>query len=650
MMKIMKVYLPILLLSIVACSKTPTPLKLKANILNAIAMPWGEAIYYSQSRKITCLLVTEDYLWAGTNQGLQQWSLEGNRYQVITSRDGLPDDNIKALTITTSGSVWAATGKGLSSWTNGSWQNQTFPVEGEPTALAATVTGDAVWAGTTKGLAFYVFGRWVVYSSKAHVTALKPNTESGVWLGTKANGLFFCENGTCAPRTSPLKEVTAIDMEGDDVWAAGLASDKSPLFVLFRGKDTYIYDAPGPVGWIQRYGGNVLMNFGDAIASVVPCASPTKNSFVNRTRRAPCMEAVPFAKPLPMRITSMYRTGGNLWVGTETLGVTRYTDSDMQQYSADDLVSSNIVGMSLECVPGAKRCYFSAGKNSFVFEHGAGFSPIPLADHPGWSLSYFTTTPEGVLTAVARNGQGTIGFFERNGEGAWNPRSEPPMTLDTNDTNVRIRFAHYTKPYIVWVGISSSSAQFNGIQIVNFEKSRVNPPQNYRTAKNKPAQIPDSVKTLYKRGENRYLATNEGLVTLFRGDDSKKVLEITNSTSGLPTDIVEDVLVEPSGQIWLATDMGVCIRKFENTRWLCGTEGPMPDAGHTFTLARDPQTGTIYAAAGTALYRFRDGRTETLDAEKYLHNPKVLDMKIDLDGMLWILHPEALSQVRLSSR
>ncbi|PKN45574.1 MAG: hypothetical protein CVU59_08690, partial [Deltaproteobacteria bacterium HGW-Deltaproteobacteria-17] len=64
----------------------------------------------------------------------------------------------------------------------------------------------------------------------------------------------------------------------------------------------------------------------------------------------------------------------------------------------------------------------------------------------------------------------------------------------------------------------------------------------------------------------------------------------------------------------------------------------------------DPQTGTIYAAAGSALYRFRDGRTETLDAEKFLHNPKVLDMKIDLNGMLWVLHPEALSLVNLSSR
>ncbi len=649
-MKKLACFLPILLFSLAACSETPKPLKLVPNVTRAVQMPWGEASYYSQSRQITCLLVTEDTLWAGTNLGLQQWSLEGNRYQVITSRDGLPDDRINALTITTSGSVWAATAKGLSSWTNGSWQNQTLPVEGEPTALAATVAGDAVWAGTTRGLAFYVFGRWVVYSSKAHVTALRPNAESGVWLGTEANGLFFCENGTCTPKASPLQKVTAIDMEGDDVWVAGFGSDKAPLFVLFRGGKSFVYDAPGPISWIQRYEGNVLMNFGQTVASAVPCTKGARDRFVNRTRNAPCLEAVPFGKPLPMRITSAYRTGGNLWIGTETLGVTRYTESDMQQYTADDLVSSNIVGMSLECVPGSTRCYFAAGKNSFVHEQGVGFSPIPLADHPGWSLAYFVTTPEGVLTAVARNGQGTVGFFERNGEGTWNPRTETPILLETNDPNVRIRFAHYTKPYIAWVGLSTSSSQYNGIQIVNFEKGKVNPPQNYRTLKNKPAQIPDSVKTLYKRGENRYLATNEGLVTLFRGDDTKKTLEITNSTNGLPTDIIEDVLVEPSGQVWLATDMGVCVRKTEDARWLCGTEGPMPDAGHTYTLARDPQTGTMYAAAGSALYRVRDGRTETLDAEKYLHNPKVLDMKIDLNGTLWVLHPEALSLVRLKTR
>lgn len=649
-MKITVCFMTISLLFQIGCSKTPKPLKLAPNVITSAQMPWGEAVYYSQSRQITSLLVTEDYLWAGTNQGLQQWSLEGNRYQVITSRDGLPDDHVKALTSSTNGSVWAATGKGLSSWTNGSWQNQTLPIEGEPTALAATVAGDAVWAGTTRGLAFYVFGRWVVYSSKVHVTALKPNAESGVWLGTAQNGLFYCENGTCTPKASPLATVTALDMEGNDIWAAGLSSDKSPMFVLFRSDKAHVYDAPGRVDWIQRYEGHVLMNFGQAVASVVPCTAKAKDTFVNRTKNSPCLEAVPFAKPLPMRITSAYRTGGNLWIGTGTLGVTRYTESDLQQYTADDLVSSNIVGMSLECVPGSKRCYFAAGKNAFVHEQGMGFSPIPLADHPGWSLAYFATNPSGILTAVARNGQGSIGFFERSGDGAWNPRAENPVLIETGDVHARVRFAHYTKPHIVWVGLSTSSSQYNGIQIVNFEKGKINPPQNYRNTRNKPAQIPDSVKTLYKRGENRYLATNEGLVTLFRGDDTKKVLEITNSTTGLPTDIVEDVLVEPSGQIWLATDMGVCIRKTDSDRWLCGTEGPMPDAGHTYTLARDPQTGTMYAASGTALYRVRDRRTETLDAEKFLHNPKVLDMKIDLTGTLWVLHPEALTLVRLTTR
>jgi hypothetical protein len=50
------------------------------------------------------------------------------------------------------------------------------------------------------------------------------------------------------------------------------------------------------------------------------------------------------------------------------------------------------------------------------------------------------------------------------------------------------------------------------------------------------------------------------------------------------------------------------------------------------------------------LFRVREGRTETLDAERFLQNPKVIDMKIDLQGTLWVLHPEVLSLIHLSTR
>lgn len=640
----------IFMMVIVACSRPAKPLKLAPNTIVHAISPWGNAVYYSQSRRINCLLVTEDDLWAGTNQGLQQWSLEGNRYQVITSRDGLPSDIINSLAVSTTGTVWVATDKGLSAWSSGSWQNQTLPLEGEPTALAATVAGDAIWAGTTRGLAFYVFGRWIVYSTKVHVTQLRTDSGSGVWLGTKNSGLFVCENGECKPRTTPIKEVTAIDIDGDNVWVAGYAANHETLFTLLQPGKSYTYDAPGPVSWIQRLGGNVIMNFGTTVAHVVPCTKQSQNKFVARTSGAPCFEAQPFSRPLPMRITTAYRTGGNLWLGTETLGVTRYTDTDMQQYSTDDLVSPNIVGMSLECVPASTRCYFSAGKNSFVYEANQGFRPIQLSEHPGWSLSFFTTSPDGILTAVAKNPQGTIGFFVRDSQGNWNPRGDTPLTLETQDTNVRIRFAHFTKPHIIWVGLSSSNAKINGIKVVNFETGKINPPRNYFDIKNKPAVIPDSVKSLYKRGDNRYLATNEGLVILLRGSETRKTLQIINSTNGLFTDVVEDVLVEPNGVIWLATDMGVCVRQNENAPWKCGSESPMPNTGHTYSIARDPQTGTIYVASEKALFRIREGRTETLDAERFLQNPKVIDMKIDHQGTLWVLHPEALSLVHLSTR
>ncbi len=631
-----------------ACSRVPPPLKLAPNMQDHAPVPWGKAAFYSQSRRITSILVTDDHLWAGTPHGLQQWTLEGNRHQIISSRDGLPDDHIHSLTMTTTGSVWVATAGGLSSWTNGAWQNHPLPIEGEPTVVAATVTGDAVWAGTTKGLAFQVFGRWVVYSSRVHVTTLKPNATSGVWLGTRENGVFFCENGACKPRPSPLKEVTAIDMEGDDIWIAGLTPQKEPLFLLIRNDITHVYDAPGPIKWIQRYMGSVFMNFQDSATLVQPCSKDAKHTFVARTQKSPCLEAVAFAKPLPMRITSLFRTGGNLWVGTENLGITRYTENDMQQYTSDDLVDPHVMGMSLECVPAGRRCYFAAGKNSFIYEHEKGFSPILLPDHPGWSLASFATNTVGGLFAAAISGTGTVSIFQRQASGQWQPVPDTP-SLETQDPNVRVRFSHFTQRHIAWIGVTSSKAASSGIFIYNMERNRINGPRNYRDLNGRRVDVPESVKTLYRRKDIRYLATNQGLVLLYR-KDGKKIMEKVSAANGLHTDIVEDVLVEPSGWIWLATDLGICLQKSRNDRWLCGVESPMPDAAHTTTLVRDPQTGTVYAGAGNKLFRYRNHRTEMIETEKHLNQERIMSLKIDINGILWVLHPESLSLIQLESR
>lgn len=112
--------------------------------------------------QITDLLARSDgSLWVATNAGIHVF--RDGAWSLISTADGLPDNNVSALAEFSNGrGVWAGTMRGLGRWDKSAWQTLTTD-NGLPgndiTALAIDRYG-TLWAGTPQGLAIYNEGRF----------------------------------------------------------------------------------------------------------------------------------------------------------------------------------------------------------------------------------------------------------------------------------------------------------------------------------------------------------------------------------------------------------------------------------------------------------------------------------------------------------
>jgi ligand-binding sensor domain-containing protein/signal transduction histidine kinase len=126
-------------------------------------------------------------LWIGTGKGLSR--LKDGKFVNFSVKDGLAGENIRAICEDAGGWVWIGTDRGVSRWKDGRFSN-----------LAAPEPGSAgVFAG--------VSARWIVAGEDAgaprlSVTALFPDKEGSIWIGTEASGLLRYKQGRLTAYTS----------------------------------------------------------------------------------------------------------------------------------------------------------------------------------------------------------------------------------------------------------------------------------------------------------------------------------------------------------------------------------------------------------------------------------------------------------------
>jgi signal transduction histidine kinase/ligand-binding sensor domain-containing protein/CheY-like chemotaxis protein/HPt (histidine-containing phosphotransfer) domain-containing protein len=191
-------------------------------------------------------------LWIGTtDRGIVH--LGAGNPEAFRARDGLPDDRIRALTVTADGTLWVGTESGLGRLRAGSWT--TFsPADGLPSAVVYALLEDRngnLWVGTRRGLSRFRQGLFESLPpgddlSSYGVRSLFEDAEGSLWVGTHTGGLRRLRD--------PAFTTVTLGGELEDVWS------------VYQDRDGDQWFGTGDRGLLHRHGGKVTaLTVGDGL-------------------------------------------------------------------------------------------------------------------------------------------------------------------------------------------------------------------------------------------------------------------------------------------------------------------------------------------------------------------------------------------------
>ncbi|MGM0595741.1 MAG: two-component regulator propeller domain-containing protein [Myxococcota bacterium] len=622
-----------------SCSKTKTT-TFSRSFYKIKKIPWGYVSYFKQSRRVKAVAVTKNHVWIGTDGGLQHFNQNGEDYHLITSQDGLPSNQINALSWHNN-ILWVGTSKGLAQYSEGAWQNQKVGIEGEITALEGEKS--SIWVGTDKGLAAITLGRSLIYKKSISVKFIEAKDNGGVWVGTKDHGLLVCGNGTCKPYKSKIKTVFSMQKRGDSIWISGQDKNNNNLLLLHNGDNKYYYKFSHPVNWLQAYKNEVMIYSGKTVSNLVSCNQAGKKGKKLKFfgSKAPCFRRISVSTDFPPGMTIVHRKNNYLWVGTDTMGLLRFDGRIIRYFSSNNLINKNADSFTVGCENKTEICYFAAGNNSFTFNDKRGFE-LMEQKHIGWHFIYFLNDFNNKITAIGKNSRGDLLFFRKTGNSWKKMMKEYPLTTEMPE--VYINFSYFTKDYISWIGLGNKNTAV-GVFVFNFKNKNIYPPINYKTKDGKKLDIPASSRKMSMRFGHRYLASEKGVVHLWRVD-GKKQIEIIDDTNGLNSNVVNDVIFDKNGKLWVGTDLGLCEK--DDNYWKCNDKSILPGTGEIQAMAYDEVNDIVYAANRSFIYKIKNGKVDKLDALGNLLEKRIESIKLDKKNRLWVLHSGGISIIYLN--
>jgi len=352
-------------------------------------------------------------IWAGTYQGLARIESDSPAKFSVTTftiRDGLPHNDIRAISVGHDGAVWIATdGGGVSRYANKTFQNFTT-ANGLPSNSVGSIFEDAagtVWLGTRdKGLCRYAGASFVSYSPNQdflNVWVFFEDREGNLWLGSRGGGLVRLKNGlftTITSREGLSSDVVLPVMEDKDgaVWAGtrgfGLNRIKDGKITAYTTADglptnsilSLAQDAAGII-WIGTRKG--LTRFQGGQFSTYNGVSGLPGDVVQ----------------------CIYRDReGDIWIGTLS-GLSHYHEGRFISYTSRDGLSSDKIFSIYEDRENSIWVGTSRGLNRFRDGRFTNYGPL---EEISSSVVYsITGDPDGTIW-IGTNGGGLNSF--RNGK------------------------------------------------------------------------------------------------------------------------------------------------------------------------------------------------------------------------------------------
>ena len=296
---------------------------------------YGEGVYYYRNQRLYNINtddgLTADDIYAmalspdgkvclGTDLGINVCMLKKGEKHIthIRSKQGLPDEIVRALYADTEGSLWIGThDMGVCKY---DWNTQKI----------LPIREDNSW-------------------QHGPVNALS-KVGNSIWIGTENQGAFILENETLSPLSSPIPgriHALSLDQEGN-MWVAGNSHEVFTAHIRFA-----FFDTPG--GNIQ----SIHCGKNGTIWFSTPQGLYTKNIGLSSPKK--------ILNEYSLNIVSLYEDAlGYLWIGTFDKGVWRLDPKSerVKQYAeAQGLVNSNVLSIDgndkeiwFATLGGAARC------------------------------------------------------------------------------------------------------------------------------------------------------------------------------------------------------------------------------------------------------------------------------------------------------
>ena len=509
---------------------------------------------WGSNKVLSVLCDSKDRVWIGTSAGLIVYRQKTKEYSVFKSEDkkgGLPDNYIQSLYEDRGGNIWIGTwGKGLCRYNEQAADFETynfFKVEDKNSRFESnrinTIYEDTkgyLWVGAWQAGVFVldkstleevkVIRRFKPLSKEENPTkgniayTINQDNEQNIWLGTPY-GLNIVKNAYAdepemkryfvnrkVQKTISNNEVLFITKDNSgNMWLAtdgggvnkvDLSRDKFQKYKISRVDKTIVTQTVRAFLLTDEkklYIGVNSLGFGE---------------YDVKERKFVPFWQIPVYKDLQSNVNTVecfhQDNAGNIWMGTKYNGLIRHNTKNNEITTYNRLSTRKLHSRKVNCVVSDKlgQVWIGASEGVYLLRP-AGFD-------------YSVKTVPGVMAGNSGNYDDYVNT----------------LLIDDED--------------VLWVGTMGGGLLRSVHPVTSkkkpeFKAYRVNEGNNLEN---------NNIQTLFQDSEKRmWVGTSEGGFYLF--DKKAEVFKEFHKSSGLYADIINDILEDWKGNLWLSTNKGL---------------------------------------------------------------------------------------------
>lgn len=615
---------------------------------------------FTESAAVTTVVAVPPYVVTGSTRGVDRYDLRGGARSHLGPEDGLPLDPIAALAPHSDGRrVWVGARSGIVILDPEKGTLDALPPPSPElppllSALRAIVSDpdtDGLWVGTTLGL-FHADPEagWRHVGYTQPVDALFRGTDGGLYLGgpsglvlRRPDGSYDtidAEDGCAVARVAFVLPAP----DGQPIVVGEDAKGRPRLAFLLG--DRWVTFRPSPevrfVGGARRLD-EVILATSDRLFALSP---PRGGARVLRrdgmrlvsvtgSQRSP-YAIRPVDLSLPPEPTAVASAGGEVFVGTRTVGTARLALDGRARprwLRRRDLVDG-AQDLSVACAA-REECFVATGAARTWRYDGKGFAEQSLVDEEAIVLAV-VRSPEGHVLALYRLAHEWRLRVARHVGKGFDPVAA--LSIETPGGIAALKFAKFSPDGLLWLGLEYRDADGEprpfGVATVDLNLNIVTYHRQVEDDEKRRAgvlPIPNDVADIaFLSDPSRqelevWFATASGAARVLLPGEK---LTVFTEAEGLESEILHGIAATGGGVVFVASSRG--IGQFDGQRWTFPRG--LAVTANAVALGLD---GRLWIGTDRGLVAFDGRRVERIGARAGLLAEEIDDVAVDHFGRVW---------------